>query len=98
LEEGLTDRILDDVQQEPGNLPLLEFALTQLWKENRGGTLTLQTYEKIGGVKKALANHADEIYDRLNEEEKQQAQQIFLQLARPGEMLEDITVAWIPDG
>jgi len=93
LEEGLTDRILADVQQEPGNLPLLEFALTQLWKENRGGTLTLQTYEKIGGVKKALANHADKIYDRLNEEEKQQAQQIFLQLARPGEMLEDITVA-----
>jgi WD40 repeat protein len=93
LEEGLTDRILDDVQQEPGNLPLLEFALTQLWKENNGGRLTLQTYEKIGGVKKALANHADEIYDRLNEEEKQQAKQIFLQLARPGEMVEDITVA-----
>ncbi|MEG4857213.1 WD40 repeat domain-containing protein [Microcoleus sp. K1-B6] len=93
LEEGLTERILDDVQQEPGSLPLLEFALTQLWKENKGGTLTFQTYEKIGGVKKVLANHADKIYDRLNEEEKQQAQQIFLQLARPGEMLEDITVA-----
>ena len=93
LEEGLTDRILNDVQQEPGNLPLLEFALTQLWKENERGRLTLQTYQKIGGVKKALANHADKIYARLNEEEKQQAQQIFLHLARPGEMLEDITVA-----
>ena len=93
LEEGLTERILNDVQQEPGNLPLLEFALTQLWKENKGGTLTLQKYEKIGGVRKALANHADEIYDRLKEEEKQQAQQIFLQLARPGEMVEGITVA-----
>ena len=31
LEERLTQRILDDVKQEPGNLPLLEFALTQLW-------------------------------------------------------------------
>ena len=44
-------------------------------------------------MKKALANHADKIYNRLNEEEKQQAQQIFLHLASPGEMLEDITVA-----
>ncbi|HAZ49819.1 MAG TPA: hypothetical protein DDW76_17475, partial [Cyanobacteria bacterium UBA11369] len=93
LEEGLTQRILDDVQQEPGNLPLLEFALTQLWQENRGGRLTLQAYEKIGGVKKALANHADEIYNNLDDEEKKQAQQIFLQLARPGEKAEDISLA-----
>jgi len=85
LEDGLTQRILDDVQQEPGNLSLLEFSLTQLWSENRGGILTHQTYEKIGGVRKALANHADEIYHKLDEEEKKQLQQIFVQLARPGE-------------
>jgi uncharacterized protein YjbI with pentapeptide repeats len=85
LEDGLTQRILDDVQQEPGNLSLLEFSLTQLWSENRGGILTHKTYEKIGGVRKALANHADEIYHKLDEEEKKQLQQIFVQLARPGE-------------
>ncbi len=93
LEDGLTRRILDDVQQEPGNLPLLEFALTQLWQENKGGRLTLGTYEKIGGVKKALANHADEIFNQLNDEEKKQAQKIFLELASPGEKAEDITLA-----
>ncbi|MEG4396791.1 nSTAND1 domain-containing NTPase [Microcoleus sp. BROC3] len=93
LEDRLTQRILDDVQQEPGNLPLLEFTLTQLWKENRGGRLTLQAYEKIGGVKKALANHADKIYHQLNEEERKQAQQIFLRLASLGEQAEDITLA-----
>ena len=93
LEDRLTQRILDDVQQAPGNLPLLEFTLTQLWKENRGGRLTLQAYEKIGGVKKALANHADKIYHQLNEEERKQAQQIFLRLASLGEQAEDITLA-----
>ena len=31
FEPGLVDRILDDVGEEPGNLPLLEFALTLLW-------------------------------------------------------------------
>ncbi|HEY9601500.1 MAG TPA: hypothetical protein V6C85_07820, partial [Allocoleopsis sp.] len=32
FQEGLAKRILHDVESEPGNLPLLEFALTQLWK------------------------------------------------------------------
>jgi len=85
LEDGLTEHILDEVQQEPGILPLLEFALTQLWKENRGGKLTYLAYNKIGGVTKALANHADEIYKKLDDKEKKQLQQIFVQLARPGE-------------
>ncbi|WP_367275326.1 AAA family ATPase [Microcoleus sp. CAWBG58] len=88
LEDGLTESILDDVQQEPGNLPLLEFALTRLWSENSGGILTHQTYEKIGGVRKALADHADEIYRKLDEEEKKQLQQIFVQLARPGQKMD----------
>ena len=85
LEEGLTDTIWNDVKQEPGNLPLLEFALTQLWEENQGGILTHQAYQKIGGVRKALANHADDIYNKLDEKEKKQLQQIFVQLARLGE-------------
>ncbi|BDA76403.1 WD-40 repeat-containing protein (plasmid) [Calothrix sp. PCC 7716] len=92
LEDGLTQRILDDVQQEPGNLPLLEFALAQLWNESggsKGKVLTHQAYERIGGVRKALANHADDIYKQLDEKEKKQAQQIFLQLVRPGEKVKD---------
>ena len=32
FESGLVDRILDDVGDEPGNLPLLEFVLDELWK------------------------------------------------------------------
>ena len=88
LEEGLTDTIWKDVKQEPGNLPLLEFALRLLWEKNGGGILTNQRYIKIGGVKKALANHADDIYKNLNDQEKKQFKQIFVQLARPGEFVQ----------
>lgn len=31
--DGLVERILDDVENQPGNLPLLEFALTELWNK-----------------------------------------------------------------
>jgi WD40 repeat protein len=89
LEEGLTERILDDVKQEPGNLPLLEFALTQLWAKQSRGQLTHQAYSEIGEVAKALSNHAEAVYAKLSEEEQKQAQRIFLQLVRPGEGTED---------
>ena len=89
LEDNLTQRILDDVGEEPGNLPLLEFALTRLWEKQKHRELTHQAYEEIGGVKKAIANHAEQVYQKLSETEKQQAQRIFLQLVRPGEGTED---------
>jgi adenylylsulfate kinase-like enzyme len=89
LEPQLTQRILDDVGQEPGNLPLLEFALTRLWEKQINRELTHQAYEEIGGVKKAIANHAEQVYQQLSEIEKKQAQRIFVQLVRPGEGTED---------
>ncbi len=41
LEPQLTQRILDDVGQEPGNLPLLEFALTRLWEKQEKRVLNV---------------------------------------------------------
>ncbi|MCU0542278.1 MAG: CHAT domain-containing protein [Oscillatoriaceae cyanobacterium Prado104] len=89
LEAQLIQRILDDVGSEPGNLPLLEFALTRLWEKQINRELTHQAYEEIGGVKKAIANHAEQIYQQLSETERKQAQRIFVQLVRPGEGTED---------
>jgi WD40 repeat protein len=89
LEPQLTQHILDDVGEEPGNLPLLEFALTRLWEKQINRELTHQAYEEIGGVKKAIANHAEQVYQKLSETQKKQAERIFVQLVRPGEGTED---------
>lgn len=88
LEEGLTRRILHETH-EGGQLPLLEFALTLLWARQREGKLTHRVYEEIGGVGEALADHAEQVYQRLDKEEQRQAQAIFVQLVRPGEGTED---------
>ena len=82
---GLTKRILDGVGKEPGNLPLLEFALTLLWEHQEDNCLTNEAYEAIGGVDKALAGYAEQIYGNLKLEHQQQAEQLFTQLVRPGE-------------
>ena len=89
LQTHLAERILNDVGQEPGNLPLLEFALTQLWDKQKNNELTHQAYDEIGGVKQALVKHTEEIYNKLTETQKQQAQRIFLSLVRLGETTED---------
>ncbi|MEW5987799.1 MAG: BTAD domain-containing putative transcriptional regulator [Chloroflexota bacterium] len=89
FEPGLVERILDDVGDNQGNLPLLEFALTLLWEEQEGGWLTHKGYEKIGRVEGALARHADKVYQGMTAVERAHIQRIFLQMVRPGEGTED---------
>ncbi|ODV36849.1 High-affnity carbon uptake protein Hat/HatR [Microcystis aeruginosa NIES-98] len=89
LEAGLVKRILDDVESEPGNLPLLEFALTELWQRRQGKELTHLAYTEIGEVQGALARHANEEYDKLSEAQRKEVRRIFIQLVRPGEGTED---------
>ena len=89
IESGVTERILQDVENEPGILPLLEFTLTQLWERRNNNMLTHQAYEQIGGIQTALVNYAENIYNQLTEAEQKQAKRIFLQLVRLGEGIED---------
>lgn len=53
------------------NLPLIEFALSELYKSrDEKGILTFEAYNKIGGLKGAFTNYANGVYDSLSEEEK----------------------------
>ena len=86
-EPGLIDALLEDIGSEPGDLALLEHALTQLW-ERCGGfgcTLTNSAYATVGRLRGALSAHADEVYGALREEQKPLAQKIFLELVHLGD-------------
>lgn len=89
FEAGLVQRILDDVAGQEGSLPLLEFALSQLWEKQENATLTHHAYDTIGGVEEALANHADATFHKLTEAEQRLAKKVFLQLVYPGVGQED---------
>ena len=84
LQAGLTEKLIA-ATLEPGRLPLLEFALTELWSKQQRGRLTHQAYEEIGGVEKALARHAEGVYEQLSLTDKERTQRVFLQLVKPGE-------------
>ena len=79
-EHGLTDRILDDVRHQPGSLPLLEYALKELYVQRLGRQLTFEAYELIGGVQRALAQHANNIYLGLNAAHRDIMRRLLLRL------------------
>jgi len=84
FEPGLSTQILNDVGHEPGNLPLLEFALTSLWEEQVDGKLTFTAYEKVGKVGGALTKHAEEVFETFeNKGETDQVRRLFIRLVQP---------------
>ena len=89
FQPGLVDLILRDVGTEPGALPLLSHALLETWKRRQGRTLTLAGYADAGGVKKAIAQTAESVYDRLSPAEQGIARSIFLRLTELGEGVQD---------
>ncbi len=89
LEDGLVEAIIADVREQPGALPLLQYALTELFERREGALLTGAAYEDIGGTLGALAKRAEEVYRRFNEAGQNMARQMFLRLVTLGEGQED---------
>jgi WD40 repeat protein/ABC-type Fe3+/spermidine/putrescine transport system ATPase subunit len=89
LEAGLAGAIAHDVINQPGALPLLQYALKELWEvcvqEKGENLLTWSGYQKIDGVAGALSRRANNIYNSLTESEQKLVQQLFLELAEIGD-------------
>ncbi len=89
FEPGLVETILDDVESQPGALPLLEHALLELWVRRRARLLTLEAYRETGGVGGAIAKRADAIYESFDAERQAIVRRVMLRLTQPGEGTED---------
>ncbi len=88
-EQGLVEKIITDMKYQAGALPLLQYALTELFDQRESRIITHDVYQKIGGAVGALANRADEIYNDLNDESKQLTRQMLMRLVTLGEGVED---------
>ncbi len=90
VEAGLPEAISADVIEQPGALPLLQYALTELFDQRLDRTLTKAAYQAIGGVRGALGRRAEEVYQALDETGQAAARQVFLRLVTLGEGTEDV--------
>jgi WD40 repeat protein/energy-coupling factor transporter ATP-binding protein EcfA2 len=83
----LVNRLLNDVGDNPDQLPILQHALMRTWDEwanktpahsavHEGESIDLCCYEAIGGMAQALSRHADEAFDEVGSEMGAPGQQI----------------------
>jgi WD40 repeat protein len=88
IEDELIARIINDMKGEPGALPLMQFALKDLFdsQQEKGGiiALTLEDYLRHGGIHKSLERHADRSFATLSENEQELARSIFSGLIEIG--------------
>ncbi|MER6029517.1 helix-turn-helix domain-containing protein [Streptomyces sp. NPDC001851] len=89
VERELTTRIVEDVTEKPGGLPLMSHALLETWRRRQGRALTLSAYEAAGGVQGAISRTAEELYARLPVHQAVCARRILLRLITPGEGVQD---------
>ena len=80
VEPELADALIDDVEGEPGALPLLSTALLELWQKREDDKLTLASYRESGGVHGAVARLAEGTYGRIPDERRPIVRALMLRL------------------
>ena len=91
FEHGLVSQISADVVNRPGVLPILQYALKELWRvcieepESPEPLLTRNGYEEIGGVKGALDKRATILYQSLTTIDQAFTRRLFMELVQLGE-------------
>ena len=89
FELSVVTAMIADVADRPGALPLLEYALTELFERSTGSTITPATYAAIGGVSGALGDRAESLYVSFDADSREAIRQLFLRLVTLGEGSED---------
>ncbi|NEQ06958.1 MAG: hypothetical protein F6K37_13735 [Moorea sp. SIO4E2] len=91
IEGRLKQQLINDVEDYPGSLPLLQYTLTELWKQSRQQQerfLRLETYQQLGGIEGTLEKRANQVFDSLSAEEQSVARRLFLELTQVGDTLD----------
>ncbi|MGZ8566779.1 MAG: nSTAND1 domain-containing NTPase, partial [Actinomycetota bacterium] len=88
-ESGLLAEMVADVAHQPGALPLLQYALTELFERRDEDGLTLTAYQEIGGITGSLSARAERIFEATDQQGRRATKQTFLRLVTLGEGRQD---------
>lgn len=86
---ALVDALVDDVTNMPGGLPLLSFALSEMYlryvnEQRADRAITQADYDALGGVIGALRTRADAEYDALDAARQRTMQWLMLRMVTAG--------------
>jgi serine/threonine protein kinase/formylglycine-generating enzyme required for sulfatase activity len=81
----MVEALIQSVGRAPGGLPLLQFALAELWeaRDPQRQVIPAAALAELGGVEGALARHADGVLLRLSPAQHALARRLLLRLVTP---------------
>ncbi|WP_052667299.1 BTAD domain-containing putative transcriptional regulator [Nitriliruptor alkaliphilus] len=85
VEPALVTALVGDVSSAPASLPLLQYALTELFERRSEDRLTVAAYRALGGVQGVLERRADATYASLSRGAKESCRQLFLRMVHLGD-------------
>lgn len=80
VDPALVASVISGAKGHTASLPLLEYALTDLYDRTAGQTMTLEGLETAGGISGALSRRAEEALNSLDGPSQETARQVFLHL------------------
>lgn len=84
FDDGVATAIVAEAAAHPAGLPLLQFALAELYERRTDGRITAQALHDMGGVGGAVGRRAEETYQSLTPELQAHARELFARLVAPG--------------
>jgi serine/threonine protein kinase/WD40 repeat protein len=90
FESGLVAEIVADVSSRPGALPLMQFALSEIFDRRTAGVITTASYRGMGGLAGALGRRAEETYSSLDQKGREAIHQALLHLVTVEEGADDL--------
>jgi DNA-binding SARP family transcriptional activator/WD40 repeat protein len=90
FDDGLVPQIVQDVSGQPGGLPLLQYALTELFEHRDSNRLTLAAYQQGGGVFGALGRRAEALYQDLDGAGRNAVREALLRMVTVDEGVDDL--------
>ncbi len=80
--EALVDKLVEQTGAAAGGLPLLQFALAELWdaRDEDARVIRADVLAAVGGVEGALARHADRLLAGLDADGRDAARRLLLRL------------------
>lgn len=85
LEPGLCELLVEQSGGEAGALPLLQYALDELWAAREGDALTHAALTRIGGVIGAITRRADAVWEALGEAPRAEMRRLLVRMVAYGD-------------
>ena len=80
VDQGLTNALLQEMDHEDLALPLLQHALQQLWTVEPTARLSMEKYQELKGLRGALQQHADRVYEQMSSEQQAVCREVLVEL------------------